>query len=398
MALASVTDINVTGRRVLLRAQLDVPLTPAGGIADDRQLLRALPTIRSLLDRGARLVLAGTLGDGAPSSPTGAEDAPSFEPVGLWFAEKLGRDVLMTDEPVGDGARKVVQDLREGHLALLENLARAPGEARNEEKFSQELAGYGDVYIADAFAATARRAASTVGVVKHISERAIGPLFERDLSHLSNLTGEIARPFVAVIGGARVTPKLAVIEKLLPRLNALFLGGAVGNTFLAAAGGNLGRSLLDVSKLASVRALIKKATQNAVSLYVPRDLVAAAGTESASGKVVPSTEVPDSLAAMDIGPDTARYYSDRLQGARTVFWAGSMGLARGSAFSTGTVEMARSLTKLPGALTVVAGAHTTQVLSTFDGLDRLSYLSGSDDAALGFLQGKELPGLVALEA
>src|SRR5262249_41965731 len=279
MPIRSVADLAVEGKRVFLRVDFNVPLTPARGVADDARIRASLPTIKLLLDRGARLVVASHLG-----RPKGGPDAAfSLEPVGARLADLIGKDVLLTDEPVGDGARKVVADLRDGQVALLENLRFSPGEEANDDGFARALASYADVYVNDAFGTAHRAHASTVGMIRYVAEKGAGLLMLKEVEFLTKLLGSVAKPYIAIIGGAKVSDKIAVLESLATHVDKMLIGGAMANTFLKAQGHKVGKSKVEEDKLALARSFLKKCDERAVPVLLPRDVVAAASLDAPSG-------------------------------------------------------------------------------------------------------------------
>jgi phosphoglycerate kinase len=392
MPIKPISDLDVGGRRVFVRVDFNVPLTPAGGVADDTRIRESLPTIKYALERNARLVLASHLG-----RPKGKPDPKySLMPVAARLAELLGVDVALTDEPVGDGARKVVADLRDGGVALLENLRFSPAEEANDEAFSRGLAAYADVYVNDAFGTAHRAHASTVGMTKFVAAKGMGLLMEREVNFLSKLLGEVERPFIAIIGGAKVSDKIGVLENLLGRVNQLLIGGAMANTFLKAKGGRLGRSLVEEDKLALARSFLKKAELANVDVLLPRDAIAAAGIKSESGRVVPAMDVPEDLAALDIGPETARGFADAIARAKTIFWNGPMGVFESDPFAAGTLSVAKAIAGTH-ALSVVGGGDSVAAVHKAGVADRITHISTGGGASLELLEGKKLPGLAALE-
>jgi phosphoglycerate kinase len=394
MAIKSIRDLDVSGRRVFIRVDFNVPLSPAGVVSDDTRIRESLPTIKLALERGARVVLASHLG-----RPKGRPDKQfTLEPVAARLAELIGADVALTDEPVGDGARKVVNDLHAGAVALLENLRFSPAEEANEEAFSRALASYADVYVNDAFGTAHRAHASTVGMAKLVADRGMGLLMEREVTFLGRLLGEVERPFVAIIGGAKVSDKIAVLENLLDRVDQLLIGGAMANTFLKARGGKLGRSLVEEDKLALARSFLRSAEERNIDVLLPRDAVAAAGIKAESGKVVAASAVPEDLAALDIGPETARGFADTIARARTIFWNGPMGVFESQPFAAGTVAVAKAVAGAAGALSVVGGGDSVAALHKSGVADRITHISTGGGASLEFLEGKKLPGLAALES
>src|SRR3954453_22823632 len=394
MAIKTINELDIQGRRVFIRVDFNVPLTPARGVADATRIKEALPTIKLAIERGARVILASHLG-----RPKGKPN-PEFSllPVAAYLAEVLGREVVLTDEPVGDGAKKVISDLREGGVALLENLRFSPGEEANDEAFARALASYADVYVNDAFGTAHRAHASTAGIAKFVSAKGMGLLMEREVKFLGQLLGDVERPFVAIIGGAKVSDKIGVLENLLQRVNQLLIGGAMANTFLKAKGGHLGRSLVEEDKLALARSFLKKAEQANVDVLLPRDVVAAAGIKSESGRVVTAMEVPEDLAALDIGPETARGFADAIARAKTIFWNGPIGVFESEPFAAGTLAVAQAVASARGALSVVGGGDSVAAIQKSGLADKITHISTGGGASLEFLEGKKLPGLGALES
>ena len=393
MAIRSLAELPVAGRRVFVRVDFDVPLTPAKGVADDTRIRAALPTIRHLLERGARLILASHLG-----RPGGKPDpACSLEPVAARLAELIERDVVLTDEPVGDGARKVVSDLRDGGLVLLENLRFADGEEANDDGFARALAAYAEIYVNDAFGAAHRAHASTVGMVRHLPIRGAGLLMRRELEHLGRLLGTVERPYVAVIGGAKVSDKLALLDSLLGRVDALLIGGAMANTFLKARGFAVGRSKVEEGKLTAAAAFLRRAEERRTQVLLPVDLVCALGLDVASGEVRSVAAVDPEQMALDLGPETRQLFAERIAKARTVFWNGPVGVFERPAFAAGTLAMARVIAACPGH-TVVGGGDSLAAVRQAGVGERITHLSTGGGAALVFIEGKALPGLHALES
>ncbi len=394
MAIKTINELDIQGRRVFIRVDFNVPLTPARGVADATRIKEALPTIKHAIDKGARVVLASHLG-----RPKGKPNPEySLLPVAAYLAEVLGKEVVLADEPVGDGAKKVVSDLRDGGVAMLENLRFSPGEEANDDTFARQLASYADVYVNDAFGTAHRAHASTVGMIKFVSGgKGMGNLMEREVKFLGKLLGDVERPFIAIIGGAKVSDKIAVLENLLGRVNALLIGGAMANTFLKAKGGQLGRSLLEEDKLPLARSFLKKADDRGVDVVLPRDLVAAAGIKSESGKVVQAMNVPEDLAALDIGPESAKAFAEVIGRSRTIFWNGPMGVFESEPFAAGTLAVAKALAATRGVLSVVGGGDSVAAIHKAGVSERITHISTGGGASLELLEGKKLPGLAALE-
>jgi phosphoglycerate kinase len=394
MAIKTVDELDIAGRRVFLRVDFNVPLTPAGGVADDTRIRESLPTIKLAIAKGARVVLASHLG-----RPKGKPDKKlSLEPVAARLAELLGADVALTDEPVGDGARKVVNDLPAGGVALLENLRFSGGEEENDEAFSRALASYCDVYVNDAFGTAHRAHASTAGITRFVADKGMGLLMEREVKFLGKLLGDVERPFVAIIGGAKVSDKIAVLDNLLGRVDQLLIGGAMANTFLKAKGGQLGRSLVEEDKLALARSFLRKAEEANVDVLLPRDAVAGAGIKAESGRVVQAMKIPEDQAALDIGPETARGFADAISRARTILWNGPMGVFESAPFAEGTFAVARAIAATKGALSVVGGGDSVAAIHKSGVAGEITHVSTGGGASLELLEGKTLPGLAALES
>jgi len=392
MDIRSIEQLAIEGQRVFIRADLNVPLSDDGTVADDARIRAVLPTVRHCLDRGARVVLASHLG-----RPKGkvVRDL-SLEPVGAHLAELLDHDVLLTDEPVGDGTGKVVANLREGQIALLENLRFDPGEEANDDKFACALAGYADVYVNDAFGTAHRAHASTVGMVKRVRERGAGLVMCAEIEFLSRLLTEVDRPYLAVLGGAKVSDKVSVLEALLDRVDGILIGGAMANTFLAARGHELGGSRVEHDKLALARSFLRKADAKGVSVRLPIDLTCAPSLDADHGQAVDVDAVPSGLMALDIGPQTLAGYADEIARARTAFWNGPMGVFERPPFAAGTLGLARALADNDRALTVVGGGDSARAVAQAGLVDAMSHVSTGGGASLEYIQGITLPGIAAL--
>lgn len=394
MPIRSVAELPVEGKRVFLRVDFNVPLTPARGVGDDARIRAALPTIKSLLERGARLVVASHLG-----RPKGGPDpAFSLEPVGARLADLLGKDVLLTDEPVGDGARKVVSDLRDGQVALLENLRFHPGEEANDDAFARALASYADVYVNDAFGTAHRAHASTVGMIRYVADKGAGFLMLKEIEFLSRLLGAVDKPYLAVIGGAKVSDKIAVLESLATRVDKMLVGGAMANTFLKAQGHKVGKSKVEEDKLALARSFLKKCDERGVPVLLPRDVVAAGSLDATQGRTAALADLGADEMALDIGPETIRGFADELSKARTIFWNGPMGVFEKPAFADGTFGVARAVAANRRALSVVGGGDSVAAVEQAGVSDAISHLSTGGGASLEFVEGKTLPGIAALDS
>jgi phosphoglycerate kinase len=379
---------------VFIRVDFNVPLTPAGGVSDATRIRDALPTINHAIERGARVVLASHLG-----RPKGRPRADlSLLPVAAYLAEALGRDVFLTDEPAGDGAKKVVNDLRDGSVAMLENLRFSPGEEANDEAFARMLASYADVYVNEAFTTAHRAHASTAGMVKYVASKGLGFHADREVKMLTKLLGEVERPFVAIVGGTRVAEKIGLLENLLGRADVVCLGGAMANTFLCAKGVPMGQSLVEPSKLPIARAFLAKAETSGGQIILPRDLVVAEDANAETGTVIPASTVPDKQAVFDIGPESAAEIGAALARARTVFWNGPVGVSESPAFAGGTLSVAKSIALVMGGNTVVVGGDSAAAVQRAGVASSITHVSAGGNASLEFIEGKRLPGLAALES
>jgi len=392
-----VTELAVDGRRVFVRVDFNVPLAKGDGgarkVADDARIRATLPTLRHLIDRGARIVLGSHLG-----RPDGqVKPEYSLEPVAQKLAELLELDVTLADEPVGDGARKVVSDVRDGQIAMLENLRFHPGEEANDEQFARTLASYCDVYVNDAFGTAHRAHASTAGMVKHVAEKGAGFVMAKEIDFLSRLLGDVDRPYVAVLGGAKVSDKIEVLDALLERVDGIVVGGAMANTFLEAQGKSLGKSKIERDKLPIARNFLRKAAEKRIPVHLPVDVVAAAGLDAEGATPVSVDAIPAEAMALDIGPATVEAYRKVLAAARTIFWNGPMGVFEKPRFAAGTVAVARALADNKLALSVVGGGDSAAAIAQAGLADKVSHVSTGGGASLEFVQGLELPGIAALK-
>ncbi len=385
-------DLDVAGKRVLVRCDLNVPLED-GRITDDGRIRASLPLLRDLTDRGARVVVLAHLG-----RPKGQDPVLSLAPVGARLAELLGAPVTVAQDVTGPSARDAVEGGAAGAVVLLENVRYDPREtskdAAERDALADELAAFGDLYVDDAFGAVHRRHASVYELAQRLPHAA-GPLVAAELAVLERLTTEPARPYVVVLGGSKVSDKLAVIEALLPTVDRLLVGGGMCFTFLAAQGHEVGASLLEADQLDVCRGFL--ATGKVV---LPVDVVAAAAfSADAPHDVVDADAIPADRMGLDIGPRTVALFTEALAGARTVFWNGPMGVFELAPYAEGTRGVAEAVAGLPGALTVVGGGDSAAAVRAL-GIDeaRFGHISTGGGASLELLEGKQLPGLVVLEA
>jgi phosphoglycerate kinase len=388
----ALTEVDVGGRRVFIRADFNVPLA-AGRVTDATRIDATLPTIRHVRAAGGRAILASHLG-----RPKGRPDpAFSLRPVVDHLSQGLGTTVTLAPDCVGPATEQVVGRMRDGDVVLLENLRFHAGEERNDPDFAAALARLADVYVDDAFGAAHRAHASTAGMVRHFRDRAAGFLLAREVEVLSQLLSAPARPFVAVLGGAKVSDKIAVIENLLPRVQALCVGGAMAYTLLRAQGRPVGRSRVEEDRIAVAARALERAAEHGVQVLLPVDHVAADRPEAgAATRIVSGEAFPADLLGVDIGPATVAAFRRQIEGARTVFWNGPMGIFEIDAFARGTLAIAEALAAATGT-TVVGGGDSVAALAKAGRLTAVTHVSTGGGASLEFLEGRQLPGITALE-
>ncbi len=383
----SIRDLDLKGRRVFMRVDFNVPLDAAGAITSDKRIKASLPSIQYALEQGAALILASHLG-----RPKGKRvPEMSLKPVAARLGELLGRDVTMAPDCVGPS----VPAVKPGEVLLLENLRFHAEEEKNDPEFSRQLAALCDVYVNDAFGSAHRAHASTVGMVAFVLEKAAGLLMEKELKYLSMAVRDPQHPYIGILGGAKVSDKIEVINNLLKIVDRLLIGGGMAYTFLKALGMPVGKSLVEEDKLALAKDLLLK---GAGKLKLPSDHVVAAEFKAdAEHKVVDgsATLIPDGWMAVDIGPQTIAEYSAALQGAKLIVWNGPMGVFEMPAFARGTVELAKAVAG-SGATTIVGGGDSEKALKTAGVSDRITHISTGGGASLEFLAGMTLPGVAVL--
>ncbi|MEZ4454804.1 MAG: phosphoglycerate kinase [Nannocystaceae bacterium] len=395
--MPTIDELDVHNRRVFVRVDFNVPQGDDGSVRDDTRLRASLPTIQALQERGARLILASHLG-----RPKGKPDPKySMEPVGARLAELLRCEVRLPDEVVGDGVTKLVLDTRAGQIVLLENLRYHPGEEANDPAYAQALANLCDAYVNDAFGASHRAHASIVGVPKLVRDRAAGQLLAAEAVALGRVVAAAEHPFVAIVGGAKVSDKLPVLLALLDRLaagDAVLIGGAMANTFLAAAGVGVGASLQEPNLYSECRSVVARADARGIRLLLPSDLRIGEGLKATRGRVltVEGGTIGDGELALDIGPTTEARFAATIQGARLVFWNGPMGLFENPAFASGTMAVAAAVAAASG-YTVVGGGDSVAAIQSSGFADRISHISTGGGASLEMIEGQVLPGIEALQ-
>ena len=392
----SVEQLDLPGKRVFVRVDFNVPIDKkTGAVKDDSRIRAALPTIRHAIGKKAKLILASHLG--RPDGKVVPE--LSLENVGARLSQLLGQDVIFADDCVGDGVRKLVSDLREGQVLLLENLRFHPEEERNDEDFARQLASLAEAYVNDAFGTAHRAHASTVGMVKHVPQRGAGFLMLSELKHLQPLLKGAQRPYLAILGGAKVSDKIKVIENLMARVDALLIGGAMAYTFMSARGIGVGASRVEKDKLDLARRVLDKAKQSRVELVLPVDHVVALEPKGGIETRIVDDPIPDSWVGLDIGPKTVAQYEQRIAGAATVFWNGPMGMFEAPEYAAGTRAVAQALAKATarGATTVVGGGDSAAAIVEMGLADKVTHVSTGGGASLEFLEGRELPGVKVLD-
>ena len=392
--IRSIEQLDIGGKRLFIRVDFNVPLDKTRKVKDDSRIRAALPTIRYALSRKAKAILASHLG--RPDGKVVPE--MSLEPAGARLSQLLGQDVIFADDCVGDGVKKLVGELREGQVLLLENLRFHPEEEANDDGFSRELASLCEAYVDDAFGTVHRAHASTVGMVKYVPQRGAGFLVLAELKHLQPLLKGAPKPYLAILGGAKVSDKIKVIEQLLSKVDALLIGGAMAYTFLSARGVPVGASRVEKDKIDVARRILEKAAQSRVEVLLPVDHVVAKEPK-AGVPIQVVAQIPEGMLGLDIGPKAREQYRQRILGAKTVFWNGPMGLFEVSEFAAGTLAVAEALAEATsrGARTVVGGGDSAAACAEMGMADKVTHVSTGGGASLEFLEGRELPGIKVLE-
>ena len=395
----TVDDINVAGKKVLVRCDFNVPLKN-GVITDENRIVAALPTIKKLIGDGGKVVLCSHLG-----KPKG-EPKPelSLAPVAKRLSELLGKEVVFAadDEVVGTNAKAAVAAMKDGDVVLLQNTRYRKEETKNDEAFSRELAALvdGEVFVNDAFGAAHRAHCSTVGVASFVKEAAVGYLMGKELKYLGDAVENPARPFVTILGGAKVADKLNVIENLLNKADTLIIGGGMAYTFLAAKGYGVGKSLLDEEKISYCKDMLKKAEEKGVKILLPVDcVVGKAFPDPIDGEievaVVDADKIPADEMGLDIGPKTAELFANEVKSAKTVVWNGPMGVFENPTLAKGTIAVAKSLAETD-AITIIGGGDSAAAVNTLGFGDKMTHISTGGVASMVFLEGKELPGITCV--
>jgi len=388
----TIDDVVLRDKRVIIRADFNVPLDDSHQITDDTRIRSTLPTINRAIDDGAKVILCSHLG-----RPNGTFDPKySLAPVAKRLGRLMGKDILFAPDCIGPAVEGLVAKMKPGDVLLLENLRFHQGEEENDDSFSKALAALGDVYINDAFGAAHRAHASTVGITKFIPASAAGFLLKKEIEYLEGAVENPVRPFVAILGGAKVSGKIGVIENLGKRVDKVIIGGGMAFTFLKAKGLEIGNSLVENDMLDFAKGIEEHALSRGVKFYLPVDCVVAASHElGAESKIVPVQEIPKGWYALDIGPASVKLFNEAVQNAKTILWNGPMGVFEIDAYARGTLAMAHAIADAY-ALTIVGGGETAMAVHRAGESENMSFISTGGGAALELLEGKQLPGLTAL--
>ncbi len=394
MAIKYIDELQLSEKRVFMRVDFNVAFGEPGQISDDTRIRAALPTIRYALGQKAKLILASHCG-----RPKGKRDMKySLKPVGERLAALLEDvDVLMPEDCIGDAVKKLSQDLQPGQIMLLENLRFHEEETANNEQFSKQLAALAEVYIDDAFGTAHRAHASTSGMVKFMETKGAGFLMRKEIAALTKLLDSPEGPFVGVLGGAKVSDKLGVIENLMNLCDSLIIGGGMSYTFLSALGYSIGKSLLDEGKIHTAKRILERASTRNIPILLPVDHVVASACDA---QAVPSTttdaSVPDGMMGLDIGPKTVSNFCEVISKAKTIFWNGPLGVFELAPFANGTLKIAQAIAKTK-CMSVVGGGDSVAAITKSGLADKITHISTGGGASLEFIEGKKLPGIVALE-
>ena len=390
----TIEDINVNGKKVLVRCDFNVPLKD-GVITDENRLNGALPTIKYLIENGAKVRLCSHLG-----KPKGeAKPELSLAPVAKRLSEMLNKEVVFAadDNVVGENAKAAIEKMENGDVVLLQNTRYRKEETKNEENFSKELASLADVYVNDAFGTAHRAHCSTVGAGEFLEERACGYLIQKELKFLGEAVENPVRPFTAILGGAKVSDKIAVIEQLLEKVDNLIIGGGMAYTFLKAQGYEIGTSLVEEEKVEYAKEMMEKAKAKGVKLLLPIDNAVADKFADVAPVITEDANIPEGFMGLDIGPKTIEEYVNTVNASKTIVWNGPMGVFEFENFANGTLAVAKAMAALTDATTVIGGGDSAAAVNQLGFGDKMTHVSTGGGASLEFLEGKELPGIVALD-
>ncbi|AQS03217.1 phosphoglycerate kinase [Clostridium beijerinckii] len=383
----TIEDIEVSGKKVLVRCDFNVPLKD-GAITDENRLVGALPTIKYLVEKGAKVILCSHLGKDA---------SKSLAPVATRLSEMLGKEVIFArdEEVVGENAKKAVSEMKDGDIVLLENTRCRKEETKNIPEFSKELASLADVFVNDAFGTAHRAHCSTVGVTDYLDTAVCGYLIQKELKFLGNAVESPVRPFVAILGGAKVSDKIAVINNLLDKVNTIIIGGGMAYTFLKAQGYEIGTSLVEEDRLEYAKEMVAKAAEKGVKFLLPVDHRVAAEFKDVEATITEDQNIPVGNMGLDIGPKTETLYADAIKDAKTVIWNGPMGVFEFENYNKGTIAVAKAMADAD-ATTIIGGGDSAAAVNILGFGDKMTHISTGGGASLEFLEGKVLPGIAAL--
>ena len=388
----TIRDIDLKNKKVLVRCDFNVPFDEKGKISDNRRIVAALPTIKYLLENNCKVILCSHLG-----RPKGEfKKEFSLEPVAVELSKLLGRKVKLAEDVIGKSAQELTNNMQNGEIVLLENVRFEAGEEKNDEELSKKFASMAEVYVNDAFGTAHRAHSSTTGVASYLPAVS-GFLIEKELEFLGKALEEPKRPFVAILGGKKVSDKIGVIDSLLEKVDTLIIGGGMAYTFFKSMGYEVGNSICELDKLDLAQDLIKKAKEKSVKLVLPIDnVVADEFSPNANSKVVNSDEIPEGWEGLDIGPKTVDLFEKELKDAKTVIWNGPLGLFEYEKFAEGTRGIAKALSNLEGCITIIGGGDSAAAIEKMGLADKMTHISTGGGASLEFLEGKKLPGIEAL--
>lgn len=391
MAKKTIRDIELNGKRALMRVDFNVPLDENLNITDDIRIRAALPTITYAIDKGAKVILMSHLG-----RPDGkVVEKMSLRPVAARLEKLLGKSIVFAKDCVGDGVKKAVEDLKAGDVLLLENLRFHPEEEANDPKFAKELASLGDLFVNDAFGTAHRAHASTEGVTHYLPSVA-GFLLEKEIRYLGNSVDDPKRPFIAILGGAKVKDKIKVIDNLLNKVDVLIIGGGMAYTFLKAEGKTIGSSKLDKDGFDTARAALDKARKKNIPILLPVDHIVGDKFDANARTQVVGDNIPDGWMGLDIGPKTIKLFEGALKKAKTIVWNGPLGVFEMDKFAKGTEDIAKFISAMKGVVSIIGGGDTAAAIAKFKVEDKMSHISTGGGASLEYLEGKGLPGIDAL--
>ena len=389
MNKVTIRDLDVNGKKVFLRCDFNVPLDENLNITDKTRIIAALPTINYLLDHNAKVILCSHLG-----RPKGeVKKELSLVPVAKELSKQLNRDVKLASDIVGESAKELTSNMKEGDVVLLENVRFDPREEKNDDEFSKELASLAEVYVNDAFGTCHRAHASTAGIAKYLPS-GVGFLIEKELKILGDALNDPRRPFVGILGGSKVSTKIGVIDALLEKVDTLLIGGGMAYTFYKSMGYEVGNSICELDKLDLAKELMEKAKEKGVKMLIPVDnKIGKEFKPDTESKIVAYNEIPEGWEGFDIGPKTIEIYKKELQGAKTVLWNGPVGLFEFDQFAVGTNEIAKCLAELKDCTTIIGGGDSAAAVTKAGLADKMTHISTGCGASLEFIEGKKLPGI-----